>query len=284
MSAAKKLIYQLKFPLIRARTRLKFLLDKNPILIYQMGKVGSSSVHHSIKKQIPERSIYHFHSIHKDAIDGHNANNKKFIKAGEFGKVFTGIPFVEEMNKRITKGSDFFDIITLVREPISRNLSFYFQNAHRLTPDFKEKCIDGTLDIKQMVENFHKKKHIHTRGLIWLDREIEGVLGINVYDSSFPKEKGYKIYEGKNARLLLMRMEDLSTMASVIGSFLGKDDFYLENNNEATQKYYSEAYKQFKKQIRFSEEYIENLYSHRFCTHFYTPEELQLSKERWLAS
>lgn len=278
----KKQLYKLKPTINKLRTQWQFSQDKSPILIYQMGKVGSSTVYQSLKAQVPQRTIYHFHSIHPEVTNGHKANNKKFIQAGEFHRIL-GTSFQELLHKRITDGKEKFDIITLVREPVTRNLSAFFQNGYRWIPDFEKKCLEERLDPDEVIERFFAKKEFHTRGLNWLDREMGGVLGIDVYASPFPKDKGYEVFESDNCRLLLIRMEDLSGMSTVVKDFLGLEDFELKNANVGNQKYYSDLYKKFKKQIKFPEEYIDKLHKDKYSKHFYTPEELAQVKADWIA-
>ena len=278
----QKTIHSVIPALVKLKTRYTFLFDQNPILIYQMGKVGSSTVYHSLKEQVTNRSIYHFHSINRTTIEGHKTNNRRFIKSGDFKKVFTGVGFGELMNKRILEGNEKFDVITLVREPLTRNISAFFQNAYRWIPDFEKKCLEGTLDTRATINYFFSKGKFHTRGLDWVEMEIKGVLGIDVYASSFPVQKGYEEYENKKSRLLLLRMEDLNDKGDVIKGFLGLDNFKLKNANVGGTKFYSDAYKAFKKSIRFPEEYIDRLHSHKYSQHFYNKSELDKVKEEWI--
>jgi len=100
-------------------------MDKETVLIYQMGKVGSSSIYQSLGKS-KRFKPYHIHTLNLESINKIKKRSKhkglkieKHITDSEFilNKYFTN----ETLQKKLK-------IITLVREPISRNIAAYFQN------------------------------------------------------------------------------------------------------------------------------------------------------------
>lgn len=57
--------------------------------------------------------------------------------------------------------------------------------------------------------------------LEWFDRQIKEPLGIDVYAAEFPKDRGYKMNEKDNIRLLVIRVEDLNgCVGSALREFL----------------------------------------------------------------
>jgi len=53
------------------RFKIKFLHNKNedPIIIYQMGKVGSSTIYQTLKKLKLKNSMYHVHILSDQNLD-----------------------------------------------------------------------------------------------------------------------------------------------------------------------------------------------------------------------
>src|SRR5699024_4370848 len=95
-------------------------------------------------------------------------------------------------------------IITLVRDPLSRNISSYF---HQMGEQ-KEVNLKG-LSFEQLVENFEKKMN-HDAPLVWFDLEIQKYFNIDVYKYKFDKKQGYTIISEGNVEILIIQMEKMN--------------------------------------------------------------------------
>jgi hypothetical protein len=111
------------------------------------------------------------------------------------------------------------------------------------------------------------------------------VLGIDVYATPFPRDKGYAIYHSEKADLLFIRLRDLNHCASqAIGEFLNLDSFELVNANLGEDKAYVDVYRAFKSQITFPESYLDRIYLSSFVKHFYSETERRELRARWTPS
>lgn len=160
-----------------------------------------------------------------------------------------------------------YKIILLVREPISRSVSGFFQNMQSRIRNWQNK----TGNIEEIFPKLNYNRCIEEE---WFKNELEAVFDIDVFAHPFHKEEGYTMIEKGNVSLLLMKMEKLSSLEKVIGDFVQIPDFKLEGNNIGNKKEYRFAYEQFWERVRFSKEHIEFYYNeNRFMDHFFTEEE-----------
>jgi len=212
---------------------------KNPIIIYQMGKVGSSSIKNSLKSHGID-SVFHAHRINPDNIKAVQKDNlehglKLMLNSIMYDIVGNRIYFkIVERNKK----SKF---ITLTREPISRNISAFFQNFLRFTD---KRYTDSDFTINELI-NLFLKEYNHNVPLTWFDVEIKETLGIDVYQHPFPKEKGYLKIKKNNFDLLIIKCElDDKIKNNVLSSFLNLKNLKLTRSNVSLKKEYSATYLQ----------------------------------------
>ena len=242
-----------------------------PVIIYQMGKVGSRSVGDSLKN-CGISPLFHVHRINLENIKQVENEyigrglNPPHEKSGKF------------LNKNICRRNKKAKFITMVREPVSRNISAFFENHKRFTgveygsKDFK---------IEKLTEIF-MTEYIHDVPLTWFDKEIKLTLGIDVYKHPFPAKKGYStIYKG-NFELLILKLEISDKIKQkAISDFFNIHDFELKKSNVSNKKIYSETYEQFKKKIALPHSYLEKMLNSKYSRHFYTNSEIDAIWSKW---
>ena len=177
-----------------------------------------------------------------------------------------------------------WNIISLVRDPIARNIATLFQVLSGFVPDWRERYANGKLDVRELQEWLINTSIINDSPNQWFDMQIKQIpaFGIDVYAEPFPKELGYKIYPGTScARLLLIRMENLNECAErAMYEFLGLKNFTIHNTNIGEDKDYAALYRAFK-QTPLPLEYVRKIYDTKFARHFYTELELEAFTKRW---
>ncbi|MBD3338141.1 MAG: hypothetical protein GF353_03470 [Candidatus Lokiarchaeota archaeon] len=262
----------------------KFRRENNPILIYQMGKVGSSTLQNSLNAINLNRTIHHVHTLTKENLDNLDKvlKNSFHLTKSIPGHYVRGRCLLKQINADPGKK---WTIITLVRDPIARNISSFFQDINHRFPEFNYPQKVKTLNQDELVSELIKlylEKHDHEKPLWWFDKELKQTFGIDVYSTPFPKVKGYKIYGGQRAEVLLIRLENLSQCKNkAFKEFLNIDNFELINVNLAEQKDYSEIYDKFKSSICFPKSYIETFYNSKFVKHLYTQKEIRDFELKW---
>jgi hypothetical protein len=238
-----------------------------------MGKVGSSSVLKSLKQYEPDVTTYHVHGLTEESINSmENIYRQKWFPGAGPDHLWQSQYIRKNIKKYPNRWN--WNIITLVRDPIARNISAFFQTLF-LVYDQK------TLDYGKLADLF-LAEFDHETPLVWFGREIQGVFGIDVLASPFPRSDGYKIYEGEGCRLLLIRLENLDSCApKAIEEFLGIENFKIMKTNVGTQKAYSQQYHKFLKHIKLPGSYIDRMYNSKYARHFYSGDEIEAMIKKW---
>lgn len=224
------------------------------ILVFQMAKVGSSSVYHRIKDL--GLNPAHFHTM-----GGGKWGNKMSRKQFEVHP---------------------WRIITLVRDPVARNISRYWAAKHKR---------GANPSIEHLIED--KIKWVGTRKgtrigfvLSWFNKQIKPFFGIDVYDTPFPKDIGYKHYSHRNTKMVLIRTEDLNKVGpTAISQLIGVNFEGMYSINTASDNVkggdHSRKYEEFKKRLKLPENYLDRMYTSEMVQHFYTPEEIESFYKKW---
>ena len=251
-----------------------------PVLIYQMGKVGSGSIQASL-------SALNLPSIHTHFLSWQNLKDVENYYAGLSHSTIPDHIHRSKMLRAMmdkTWGRIRWKVITLVREPVARTISDVFQNLTYTMPqlngltekDAFKRISDYTLE--QFNHFDEKQDYICT----WFDKEIKDVFNCDIYALDFHKGNGYQIIEAGNADILVLKLEKLSECHQpAFQDFLGIPNLQLIKANVGTQKPYRRLYKKVLDRISIPQHYLESVYSTRFAQHFYTREEVQFFKRRW---
>jgi len=176
-------------------------LEQNiPVVIYQIGKVASSSVYFSLKQVYPGIFLY-AHSFQPDHRDWQ----------------------IRRLYKRVLVERKPLNIISLTREPVGRNVSAFFENFERDTGTRYGKHHFSMMELwKLFLENYD-----HEIPLVWFDKHIAEVFDIDVFATPFP-DCGVESYQEGNRRLLVMKSEIADGFkVSAIRDFLNLPKFDL---------------------------------------------------------
>ncbi len=191
------------------------------------------------------------------------------------------------------RGGGKWVVVSAVRDPVARNVSSFFQNL-RLFFDFDwhqrsrgEGQARAVGELRELFQSSFLNEEWLRMGmdsdpLTWLDTELRPALGIDVFREPFPTGRGYRIYSGTRARLLLFRLEDMDRCAGpAVEEFLGVRGFTLLPRNVASEKGYASLYRRFLDSLVLPDEYLDRMYGSRFSRHFYSEQELATFKNRW---
>jgi len=236
----------------------------SPILIYQVGKVGSTSLRFTLDKFKIEN--VHLHNLVE--------NRGKYKGLCEEIIAITN----EQLHHfRTFLLSRQVKIITLVRDPIGRELSQFMQG-------FYSEYIrhDINKELLEYINEYLTTNLLLNEEFEWFNREIKEFTGVDIYSYPFDKEKGYTIIKKNNFEILVLKMEQMNQNEKIIGEFVGIEDFKLINSNVGLEKYYRYIYQGLKKDFRISKDVIKKVYMENSCLdHFYTLEEKQSFIRKW---
>lgn len=234
-----------------------------------MGKVGSTSIYFALKSQLGAKVLF-AHRLLDQSIEHFN---KPYIENGIPIQRFKMAQFIHRhlFNRKQVK------IITVVREPMARNISEFFQNfrAYNKGKTIQESTVDEA--IKHFIDDFR-----HDMPVYWIQNELMIQLNLDLDELSIDQEKKSSLIKKENFELLLLRTDLDDLKKEVLVNEFVNTNIKIKRKNTHQEKYYKEFYQQFLDHIIIPSELIEKVYQAEYLTCFYTPSEIQGFKNHWL--
>lgn len=259
-------------------------IKTDPIFIYQMGRVGSNSVKVSLDKAFHslnmEPTILNGHFLNKfDLLEERVQKDLKDTTNFMHDLVVVKKAFKDAMEEKPV--SQKIKLVSLVRDPVARNVSTFFFALDEFIPGWKQRFEKGTITLDDIHQLFISRRTFVLTAFYWFDEQIKPVFDIDVYATPFPKEEGYKIFSSPKADLLLLRLESLKYCASkAFHEFLGITNFKMSIVNTGEDRKAGDLYRLFKARS-LPREYVEWSYSFKLAQHFYTPLEIETFISKW---
>lgn len=290
-STIKKILYRLTTQKFRDRikfSRIDFSATP-PILVFQMGKVGSTSIRDTLKAMNLGRPIYQAHYLSRQGIE-----LARLWHRHHQGKVPYGVEYYQLLGRKIQTNLDkaHYTIITGVRDPIAKEISNYFELAEKI--DHGLRAEDGTFDIERvdsyLLDRFNRFDEEEDGFFTtkWFDQELKGTFGIDVYEHPFNRYKGYSIIRYDNLDLLVYQYEKLQQIfPDALSKLLDLELTAvpeLKRHNIGMSKWYAEAYAEVKRRIRVPVEVCRKVYRIRFVRHFYSDQMIEDWVRHWSRS
>ncbi|MGJ5642468.1 putative capsular polysaccharide synthesis family protein [Formosa sp. S-31] len=245
------------------------LFIKDIILVYTMGKVGSSTIYKTIKKHGPKAIVFHVHFLSDRYINETDSNRYNYQSNKRLAEKIRNT--IKAFPRHRIK------IISMVREPFSRDISNIFQNPI----DFIGNRSLDDVDVLELIHSYNSKES-HSYTLNWFDKEFKEYTGVDVYELPFDKQKGFSISKTNGYEILLLKMESLNSIGKqALEEFIGCEIPNLEIENTIEDKPSYKIQKEFKKLYKPEESTVNKISGSKFVNHFYTKEEIKLILDKW---
>lgn len=232
--------------------------------VYTMGKVGSSSISRSIAEA--GRGCIDIHTLDRTRL---LRQARRQIEADTLINPHVATAMV--WLRRGVREPERCTYITAVRDPVERNLSAYFQNLDFQSAD--QGAVTRQFD--HFIESYP-----HDVPVYWFDSEFKRFLGIDVLTRPFDKQR--RVYR-EDQQLLVLRLDAApGTMEAELSAVLGTR-VRMRQANIGADKGYAELYRAVKKIARYDSAHLDALYDTPFARAFWTDEELEDLRRRWLA-
>ncbi len=237
----------------------------DPIIVAQMGKVASTSVSRALEDLgAPVFQVHHLDRAFLDSVaqrlraDGQDQDHIR--------QSYRVLSEIVEPRKPAR-------IVSLVRDPIARNISAFFQNKDMLAAQ-----VSG---VDALIERF-LETYSHDIPLQYFDLHIKPAFGVDVFETPFDHGSKRLIAANGGYSVLVLRAEDPDELKqSALRAFIGCDDIVLGRANVGAKKKYSGQYSEFLDRIRLPETYIDAMLNSKMARHFYTEAELDGFAKRW---
>lgn len=282
---------------VLARHNLYAVMGDVPLLVYTMGKVGSTSVYHSLRNSNVSSLIYHVHFLTRSRI---HAISDKYKKAN--GRANSKINFEQLIkgdfdhltasimlsSKSLKDKKEKCRILTLVRDPVATFLSHVFQNPKIHRPQLLG--TDGCLD-KVKVDNYVSEQfaNFDPEGDFianWFGSEFFEFTGIDVYEYPFDALTGATIIRNEFCDVAILSLETLeSNLNSAVKHLTGRDwGLMVEHRNVRSLSKEAELYLSIKKDVTVCVEDLEKIYSTKYARHFFAEDHRLRMIDKWSKS
>jgi hypothetical protein len=234
-----------------------------------MGKVGTTTVYSLLNKLYPPVPVFHVHFLSDFWVKE---------KLPSLDKTFhSNIPIAEKIHASIQQMPDHrIKVITMVREPMGREVSDIFENWKGLLHVNSISELSFT-DLEKYLD-----QHDHEYVLNWFDTEFKAYLHFDIYAEPFDKENGYSIYKTPKADILCIRTEKMNEcLVKAMKEFAGVDLVLSASANTSETKEGKELYTELNKNYKASKQKLQTLYTSKLVSHFYTKEEIDKFIKKW---
>ncbi|WP_268225534.1 putative capsular polysaccharide synthesis family protein [Sinomicrobium oceani] len=228
---------------------IKKYLDANDILIYQMGKVGSTSLENSLSNST------HFHTLYDRRLCQFYIDSRQVSKSVKIKHYL-----LSRLRVSLIKRRKKVKIITLVRNPYDRNVSHFFQDLQFWLSYHSLKKEEFREENKDLIKECFEESFNFDYATNWFKEEIERFCGIKIQeDCEFDISKGVgTVIKGKY-ELLILRTDKLDNLEEEIAKFVGYK-VVINRTNVGEAKWYSCVYKEFKNSYIPSETVLYNTF------------------------
>ena len=246
---------------------------EDPVVVFCMSKTASSAIVRAVRDAVP-RPVYKIHLLLPANVARVEAQYRRTDRYARPRHIL----HASHLQRHLPTPEHPWLVVTIVREPVMRSLSDFFQSGRR------QGRLGDVATTTDLFRRFATTEGI-PRTVDWFDRELEPSLGIDVYAHPFDPAVGYGLIETPSVRLLLLRQESLDVAPAALGQFLGLPHaLALERENEGASKEYSDLYSSIRRDVRLPSTTLDLAYASRFARHFYSPEELDGFRSRWTAT
>jgi hypothetical protein len=243
----------------------------DPVLIYQMGKVGSTTISTTLKSWGIENLQIHY--LTEKTI---NNIEKQHVLRGL--KVPNHVIRSRELLSDNILESKNIRMISLIRDPVKRNISAFFQNLGAFFPKVELDNLDTDTLVKTFID-----KYSHNISINWFDVEFKKNTGIDLLKCIINNENDTFTIENDNLKLLLIKVEasDEVKVDSLKAFLKVNSKAELVHGNIGSEKSYSSSYSKFKEVIKLPPYYLDSMYSSPLITHFYPREKIAHMRAAW---
>lgn len=244
--------------LTKGYNRIVETTRQGSVLVYQMGKVGSSSIEASLP------NAAHLHTLYANPpCDEVLRVERPTVVMKLFGVLYDWLRRVAVYRRGEVK------IITVIRSPVERNVSMFFQDFPFWYLKYRRVCPTvSRFSDEAMINDMYEKVFPHDYVDTWFDKEIRRLTGIDVYEKPFDLEKGVVFFEKGKYRLLLLEMTKIESCWPVVEEFVGQK-LTLTSVNKGDHKWYAPIYRKHKDVLLENAVVSSRVKAGKFYQHFY---------------
>ena len=225
--------------------KLRRFLDKDLVMVYTMGKVGSTAIETAIESNLTP--ALHIHTLYgfPPSPPYHRFKYGRLRMALHRLIVYPAKRFVLQRRKNLR-------IITFYRDPNARNPSMFMQALpFWLTEYFlrgDEVKVANRAEVPDMLLEAYKSVFLHEYPAQWIERELSTFTGIATEELALGTAD-YKVVERGKFAVFIGRAEAMDACAAPLAEFLGRNSLEISEKNRGSCKWYAPVYADFRAQL-----------------------------------
>ncbi len=253
-------------------------IPRKPIVVMQMGGVGSTAAINSLRALDLPDPVIHVHVLHdldKRIEDAIRDLPDPSISLWEYVRSKSIRAWMKKADDKTV-----WNVVTILRDPVARDISGFINNIQEFVPDVEERLDRGDLDIG-MLHDLYLSIPVRAKPRVYYEEFFEPVFPFHMPTLPYEHGKGYVIAENDPYRLIVFRYEDLGRVWSQgIQEFLGVAGCRLPEANKTEEKLVGKLYREFRK-LPLPAEYVHKMYGDPVVQRFYSAEEIAASCHRY---
>ncbi len=240
---------------------MKNVFKADFVLVYQMGKVGSTS----LVKSLPQ--AMHAHSLYwNNPCSVRNELDLTFVERIKMKLIYFIIRGCIKLRREVK-------IISMVRDPLERDISMFFQDLpYWLVSYQKDNPHFEKTNTKDYLMKVFEEGFDFSYCENWFDTELKKFSGIDIYKYPFEPNKGFTILNKGKFKVLVVNFEMLKEKPDetelIISEFVNTPCELVSENN-SNKKWYSSVYSNFKNEYKAELRKSNKYKNHKIKSHFY---------------
>jgi hypothetical protein len=256
---------------------------RGPVLVYQMGKVGSVTVHQALERLGVFDSLWHVHVLSEVGLRRMATMRAAGLSASKLDARAAKARRIRAMLACAGAIPRPFKVVTLTREPVARSFSAYFHHLGLHQPGLDPHTeVDEAWVERTCAQIFSEPVPFFSGPEDWFQDELAEVFGLDVFEHPFPNHSGHGLYRAEGVEVLVLRLEDLHRgAAEALQAFLGVEVPGLPVDNRGLDRPWTSHYRRFLESVVVPREILDRVYGSRYARHFYSPQERAGFADRW---
>lgn len=248
------------------------------LIVYQQGRVASTSVYEALVRARPGMPVFRLHTLSAERAQA--TVDRWYRKGGPVARnlILSG-KVARSLERRRARGGSAppLKIVTIFRDPIAVMLSLSFFRARQAMPELfaaeSDAAREEALAITRSTLEGDDPSGWETGR--WLDEVLNAELGIDVYETPFDHRRGFSLRRSPDFDLALIKFERLGTaLTEATGTLIGSDrpapDLRRANIHRVRE--FTRTEDHIKRHLTLSGAFCDRAYSTRFMQHFYSGE------------
>lgn len=249
-------------------------------VIYQQGRVASTSVYESLCNVGLCNPIYHVHTLSatnaQKQIDAAKASKQKAFRHLYVGKMLSAALVTHKAQHEALP----WKVISIVRDPLAIMISLHFLNIKADSNAFSS----DAKALAHFESMFSQDDPTNWAICTWFDNVFLDELGVDVYQHPFNTEKGFSIIKEDKLDILILRFDDLNqAFKNGCAEFFAASEklFNLKHANVHKNTQYDERLSYIKKNLKVPRDFCNKVYSTKLMKHFYSPAQIEALTAKW---